>query len=55
MKQTTLALILSAFALTFLISKPAFAQTIAQCIAACKKGGHGGGSGGALCIALQEK
>jgi hypothetical protein len=55
MKQTVLAFILSAFALSFFYSVPAVAQDVAQCIAACKQGGQGGGGGGALCIERCKK
>ena len=50
MKQTMLALIVSAFALSVHLAQPAFAQNnFAQCVAACKKAG-GGSSAMSLCI-----
>jgi hypothetical protein len=55
MKQTMLAIVLSAFALSFLIAKPVFAQGVEQCIASCKKGGMGGGTGVALCVERCKK
>ena len=47
MIRTIMAFVFSVVAVTFIVAKPVFAQSVAQCIAECKKAGNAGVS---ICI-----
>jgi hypothetical protein len=47
MIRTIMAFVFSVIAVTFIVAKPVFAQSVAQCIAECKKSGN---AGAATCI-----
>jgi hypothetical protein len=52
MIRTIIALVFSIVAVTFIVAKPVFAQSVAQCVAECKKSGN---AGAAACIEACKK